>query len=232
MRLALTLAALTTLAACSPRPAEDTKTAAAPAATPAPAAAQPPSDAPAGRYKLDLSHTSVNFRLSHIGLSRYTARFTKADGELVFDPANPAAQSVTATIDARSLQTNYPDAAKLDFDAMVEKDFLDAPNHPQITFKSTKVEPTGPRTAKITGDLTLKGVTKPIVLEATWNGGYKPMAMDPGGRVGFSAHGTFKRSDFGVTAGLPAPGTTMGVGDEIEVFIETEFTGPPQAPAG
>lgn len=231
MRRFLPVIAVAALAAaCSPRPGGEAKTAAAPdAKAAAPAAAQPPSDAPAGEYAMDLSHTSILFRVSHVGLSRYTGRFVKADGKLKFDPANPAAQSVTATIDARSLQTDYPEPAKLDFDAQVQKEFLDAANHPQITFTSTKVEPTGPRTARVTGDLTLKGVTKPVVLEATWNGGYKPMAMDPGGRVGFSAHGTFKRSDFGITYGIPAPGTTMGVGDEVEVIIETEFAGKPAA---
>ncbi|WP_293676876.1 YceI family protein [uncultured Phenylobacterium sp.] len=211
-----------TLAGCSPpKPAAEPKAAAAPAA----AQAQAPNEAPAGVYYLDLSHTSVNFRLSHLGISNYTLRFTKAAGELAFDPANPAAQSVTATIDARSVQTNYPDAATLDFDSKVEKEFLDAERFPQITFKSTKVEPTGPKTAKLTGDLTLRGVTKPITLEATFNGGYKPNAYDPmGARIGFSAKGTFKRSDFGMTYGLPAPGTTMGVGDDVDVAIEAEFT--------
>jgi polyisoprenoid-binding protein YceI len=228
MRRLVSLATLIALAACSPRPGGEAKTdaAAAPDAKPAAtAAAQPPTDAPAGTYKMDRDHTSVNFRLSHIGFSRYTARFTKMDGTLVFDPANPTAQSVTATIDATSLQTNYTDSAKLDFDSMLEKDFLDTKNHPTITFKSTKIDVTGPKTARVTGDLTLRGVTKPVVLETTWNGGYKPNAMDPNGaRIGFSAHGTFKRSDFGMTAGLPAPGTTMGVGDDVEVMIETEFT--------
>ena len=225
MRRLLPLAALAILAACSPRPHGEARTDAAVVPDTRPAAvAQPPADAPAGQYTMDMGHTSVTFRVSHIGLSNYTSRFSKVDGKLSFDPANPAAQSVTATIDAKSLETDYPDP-KLDFDAQVQKEFLDTANHPQITFTSTKVEPTGPRTARITGDLTLKGVTKPVVLQATWNGGYKPGAMDPSGaRVGFSAHGAFKRSDFGVTYGLPAPGTTMGVGDEIQVAIETEFT--------
>ncbi|WP_421936009.1 YceI family protein [Phenylobacterium sp.] len=223
--LVLVLAALS---ACSPPPRGIAKTgsAAAPANSTA-MGAQAPSDAPAGQYKMDLSHTSVNFRISHMGLSFYTARFTRMDGVLHFNPANPAAQSVSATIDVRSFQTNYPDPQQLDFDTKIENDFLGATAHPQITFKSTKVEPTGPRTARVTGDLTLKGVTKPVVLETTYNGGYKPSAMDPGSRVGFSAHGKFKRSDFGLTAGLPAPGTTLGVGDEIEVIIETEFTRAP-----
>lgn len=222
MRPLVPLIALGALAACSPPPAQKP---AEPAAKAAPAAPEPPATADAGDYVMDLSHTSVNFRLSHIGLSNYTARFTRMDGKLAFDPANPAAQSVTATIDAHSLQTNYPDPAKLDFDAQVEKQFLEADKFPTITFASTKVEPTGPRTATITGDLTLHGVTRPITLEATYNGGYKAGQMDPSGaRVGFSAHGAFNRSDFGIAYGLPAPGTTLGVGDRIDVAIETEFT--------
>ena len=227
MRPFLIAAALTALCACSPRPGGEAKTdpAAGPDAKAAPAAAKAPSEAPAGTYDMDLDHTSVVFRASHMGLSHYTARFTKAGGKLVFDPANPAAQSVTATIDAGSLQTAYPEAAKLDFDALIEKEFLDTAKSPQITFRSTKVEPTGANTARLTGDLTLHGVTKPVVLEATYNGGYKASAMDPKGhRIGFSAHGTLKRSDFGIAYGLPAPGTTFGVGDDVEVLIETEFT--------
>jgi polyisoprenoid-binding protein YceI len=213
---------LLTLAACS-RPAEKP---AATSAAPAEAAKAQPVTAQPGDYVLDPEHTSVNFRISHLGLSMYTARFTKVDGKLHFDPANPTAQTVEATIDAGSLQTNYTQPAKLDFDTQIERDFLHAREHPQITFKSTKVEMTGDRSARVTGDLTLNGATKPVVLETTFNGGYAPMAMDPGGRIGFSGKGAFKRSDFGITSGLPAPGTTMGVGDQIEVTIETEFSQP------
>lgn len=189
------------------------------------AAAAPISEAPAGAYRADMAHTSLNFRISHLGLSRFTARFTRLEAVVHFDPAHPEAQSVTATIDANSLQTNYPEPAKLNFDAQIEKEFLGADKFPQITFKSTKVEVTGERTARVTGDLTLHGVSKPVVLETSFNGGYKAGGMDPmGNRIGFSAHGVFKRSDFGLTAGLPPPGTSFGVGDEIEVAIEGEFT--------
>jgi polyisoprenoid-binding protein YceI len=212
------------LAACSPRPSAQPDKAAAPAA---PAAAKvEPITAPAGDYVLDKDHTSVNFRVSHLGFSHYTARFTRIDGKLHFDPANPTAQTVEATIDARSVQTNYQGPPKVDFDSQVERDFLHADQHPQITFRSTKIDMTGPRSAKVTGDLTLNGVTRPVTLETTFNGGYPPNAMDPkGARIGFSAHGVLKRSDFGVTYGLPAPGSNMGVFDEVEVIIETEFNG-------
>jgi len=178
---------------------------------------------PAGDYRLDINHTSVNFRISHLGFSHYTARFTRMDGRLKFDPDHPANQSVEATIDANSIQTNYVGPPKLDFDAQVGREFLHAAEHPQITFRSTKVDVTGANTARVTGDLTLNGVTRPVTLETKFNGGWPRNAMD-GARIGFSAHGAFRRSDFGITYGLPAPGTNLGVGDEIEVIIETEFS--------
>lgn len=229
MRTFAALLTLAALAACSPQPKAGGAAKGEAAAPAAQGQKQPraPADAPAGTYAMDLAHTSINFRVSHMGLSRYTARFTRADGVLVFDPAQPAAQSITATIDAGSLQTNYPDPGKLDFDSQVEKEFLEAGKFPKITFRSTKVEVTGPRSARVTGDLTLHGVTRPVTLETTFNGGYKANGMDPlGNRIGFSARGAFRRSDFGVAYGVPAPGTTFGVGDEVDLAIETEFTMP------
>jgi polyisoprenoid-binding protein YceI len=198
--------------------------AASPAAAQQPAAPAPP---PAGAYRVDPPHASLNFRISHLGLSNYTARFTRFTAQVAFDPAHPAAQSVTATIDAHSLQTNYPEPQKLDFDGQIEKQFLEADKYPQITFRSTRVDGTGPKTARITGDLTLHGVTRPVVLDATFNGGYGPSSFDPSGaRIGFSAHGAFNRSEFGIGFGLPPRGTSFGVGDRIEVLIEAEFTKP------
>jgi len=214
----LVILAAAGLAACSAKPPQSPKPAPAAAATPA-------VQAPAGEYVMDPAHTSLNFRIGHMGLSHYTARFTKLDGRLQFDPAHPAAQSVVATIGADSVQTNYPDPKALDFDSQVEREFLDAKAHPVITFKSTKVEPTGPNTANVTGDLTFHGVTRPVTLATTFNGGYPPGGMDPmGARVGFSATGVVKRSQFGSTYGLPPPGSNMGVGDDVDVTIEAEFT--------
>jgi polyisoprenoid-binding protein YceI len=206
--------------------ASPTTTGAAAVPEAAPAVA-PASTAPGGAYTADPAHTSVNFRIGHMGLSNFTARFTRIDAHLTFDPAHPEASSVEATIDPATLQTNYPDPKKLNFDAQIEREFLEAAKFPAITFKSTKVEKTGPATAKITGDLTLHGVTRPVVLDATFNGGYAAGGMDPSGaRVGFSAHGVIRRSDYGIKYGLPAPGTNMGVSDPIEVAIEAEFTQP------
>lgn len=231
MNYALWITALTTvsLAACSPQPAQKAEKA-EPAAAMTPAKPAPANEAPPGRYKLDENHASVTFRVNHLGMSRYTARFTDIVADLQFDPANPAAMSVSATIDPRSIETDFH-GDKPDFDAeLARPSWLDAAKFPKISFKSTKVDVTGPATANVTGDLTLHGVTRPVMLEATFNGGSKPSAMDPGSRIGFSAQGSLKRSEFGVSYGVPPAGSNFGVGDEVEFFIEAEFTQP--APIG
>jgi polyisoprenoid-binding protein YceI len=194
---------------------------AGPAIAAAPAAPAP--KPPAGVYTIDKPHTSVTFRVSHLGFSHYTARFATVDGKLKFDPDHPAAMSVEATIDPQSLALNAPPAGF--HDQLMGKSFFDAAKFPAITFKSTKVQLTGGNTAMVTGDFTLHGVTKPVTLDVTYNGGYPPNAIDPGGaRIGFSAHGVLKRSAFGMGYGVPAPGSNMGVGDDVEVMIESEFS--------
>jgi polyisoprenoid-binding protein YceI len=195
------------------------------ATAPAAPAAQPP----AGVYVLDKPHTSVTFRVNHLGFSHYTARFAKIDGKLKFNPAAPATMTVEAAIDPQSLTLNAPPAGF--HDQLMGKNFFDAAAFKTITFRSTKVALTGKNTAKVTGNFTLHGVTKPVTLDVTYNGGYPANAMD-GARIGFSAHGVFKRSAFGMGFGVPAAGSTMGVGDDVDVTIETEFTmGKPRAPA-
>ena len=98
---------------------------------------------------------------------------------------------------------------------------------PKILFRTSKVTPTGSKTARITGELDLHGVTHTVTLEATFNGGYASHPYDPlGSRIGFSAHGTLNRSEFGITQGIPAKGSSMGVSDKVEVIIEAEFTKP------
>jgi len=192
-------------------------------AGPAVAAAAAPQPPP-GTYTIDKAHTSVTFRVNHLGFSHYTARFGRIDGKLKFDPAHPAAMAVTASIDPKSLELNTPPPGF--HDQLMGKSWFNAAAFPAITFKSTKVALTGKNTAKITGDLTLHGVTRPVTLDVTYNGGYPPNAMDPGGaRVGFSAHGVIRRSAFGMGFGLPAAGSTMGVGDDVDIAIETELSG-------
>jgi polyisoprenoid-binding protein YceI len=200
------------LAACAPRPHPESLA----------------SDIPSGTYTMDRAHASLLFRVNHMGFSHYTARFKHFEATLTFDPKNPTASQVTATIDPRSLETDYPNPKKINFNAELQgKSWLDAKQFPAISFRSTRVELTGKNSARITGDFTLHGITKPVALSATFNGGYAGNPMDPAGsRVGFSAHGSFKRSDFGIGFGIPAPGSNMGVGNEVEVIIEAEFTRP------
>jgi len=226
------------LAACSP---DKPNTATAPATTAESGAGNPTAShpvpastvaVPAGAYTLDKSHATLLFRVDHLGFSMYTARFKHFDAQLQFDPANLAASSVTATVDVRSLETDFPDPAKLDFNAELVGDaWLNAAQFPTMTFRSTAIQVTAPNTLRITGDFSLHGVTKPLTLDATFNGGYAGHPMDPHARIGFSAHGKLNRSDFGIAAGIPAPGTKMGVSDAVDIIIEAEFNGPPLAPA-
>ena len=187
-------------------------------------------EAPAGSYTLDRSHASLIFRVDHLGFSRYTARFTRFDAELQFDPANPAGSSVTATIDPRSIETDHPDPT-YDFDAQLRTEpWLNTAQFPQMTFRSTRLQLTGPNTARMIGELDLHGLTRPVTLNVTFNGGYAGHPLDPfGARIGFSAQGALRRSEFGISEGIPPPGSSIGVGDDVEILIEAEFTRP--APA-
>lgn len=227
MRSILPVVALLAVAACSPQPAD--KKPDAPAAATATTPKPPKADIPAGDYTLDKTHSTVVFQVSHLGFSNYTAAFADFDAKLKFDQNNAGVSAVEATIDPRSLTLPAPPAGFKE--ELIGTQWLNAATYPAINFKSTKIETTGPDTGKVTGDLTLHGVTKPVTLDVTYNGGYAGHPMDPNARVGFSAKGTFKRSDFGVAYGVPAPGTTMGVSDEVQVQIEAEFSGPPLATA-
>jgi polyisoprenoid-binding protein YceI len=198
-----------------------------PAAPPSMAAT---SKAPAGDYHLDKSHASLIMRVNHLGFSTYTTRFSRFDSELTFDPNQITTSKVATTIDADSFEMDG--APSMCLDIMKGEQMLDTKKFPKILFKSEKVRMTGAKSMEITGAFTLHGVTRPIVLTANYNGGYAGMAnMDPQARIGFSAHGQFKRSDFGIKFGVPAPGTTMGVGDLVDFSIEAEFVGPPLAAA-
>ncbi len=211
MRIAV-LAGLMALAACAPPPAGE--------APPAPVV----TEAPAGEYRLDRSHTDLTFRVSHIGFSMYTARFSDVDATLGFDPANPAQMSVNATVNVRSLELPPPPPGFRD--DLLGPNWFNSTQFPEITFRSTAIELTGANAARVTGDLTLHGVTKPVTLDATFNGGYAGHPQERNARIGFSARGAFNRSDFGIGYGVPPAGSTMGVSDEVEFTVETEFTGP------
>jgi polyisoprenoid-binding protein YceI len=234
MRRLLMACAIAALAGgCSPsedQAKKSTETAAVTTPTPAPVAAPivpAATEAPSGDYKIDKAHTSLIFRVNHIGFSNYTAQFTGIDGTLKLDAKDPTQSSLTATIDPRSLMLNAPPAGFLD--TLLGDKWLSAVAFPTMTFRSTRIELTGPNTARITGDLTLRGATRPVTLDATFNGGYAGHPYDPNARIGFSARGSLKRSAFGVSEGIPPPGSTMGVSDDVTIEIETEFNGPPLA---
>lgn len=192
------------------------------------AQAQAPDSAPPvpkGAYEIDKSHASIIFRVDHVGFSMYTGRFTRFDAKLEFDPARLGASRVNVTIDPRSIEADNAPSGFME--TLSGKDWLDAANFPEMIFRSTRIEVQSADTFRIHGDLTLHGMTKPIELDARYNGGYAGHPMDPRARIGFSAKGSLKRSDFGITIGIPAPGTKMGVGDAVEVILEAEFSGPP-----
>jgi polyisoprenoid-binding protein YceI len=183
---------------------------------------------PAGEYRLEPSHASLLFKVDHLGFSNYTARFRRFDATLQFDPARLAASQVRVTVDATSIETDFPDPAKLDFNKELQgAGWLDAAAHPQMVYRSLRVVPTGGQAFRIEGELTLRGITRPLVLEARYNGGYAGHPMDPNARIGFSATGTLKRSAYGMDYGIPPAGSTMGVSDAVQVIVEAEFTGPP-----
>jgi polyisoprenoid-binding protein YceI len=187
------------------------------AVTAAPAAAQAAKiDVPAGEYVLDKTHASIIWKVTHLGLSHYTARFTGFDMVLMLDPVTPTKSTIAVTIDPRSVKTDFPFPEKEDFDKVIAQKFLQAGDHPAITFQSSSLKATGAKTGKLTGNLSMMGVTKPVVLDVTLNGAMvHPFRKIP--VVGFSATGKFNRSDFGSTV-LQGP-----IGDEVTVIIEAEF---------
>jgi polyisoprenoid-binding protein YceI len=163
------------------------------------------------RYDLDPNHTQVAFSWTHFGFSHPAGRFDKVEGDFRFDPADPTKSTVTVTIPVDSIDTGV---AKLDAH-LKSPDFFDAARYPTATFKSTHVERAGEHGLKVSGDLTLHGVTKPVVLDVVINKvGPHPM----GGRAaaGFDARTTIKRSDFGISNYVP------NVSDEITINITTE----------
>ncbi|ALN84207.1 yceI-like domain protein [Lysobacter capsici] len=162
-------------------------------------------------YKIDPNHTDVVASWSHFGFSNPVAHFGKVDGSITYDPAKPAASKVEVTIPLDGLDSHVAD-----FDEHLKSaDFFDAAKYPTITFKSTKVEAAGAKKLKVTGDLTVHGVTKPAVLDVTINKiGEQPMAKRAA--AGFDATTTLKRSDFGIAKYVP------NVSDEIKIRITTE----------
>jgi polyisoprenoid-binding protein YceI len=177
-----------------------------PVANPAPAAVQ------AGDYTVETSHTRVQFTVSHMGFSDWYGDFTGATGSLSLDPKAPTKAKVDITIPVSSVSTTN---ATLDGELKSDA-WFDAAKYPQIRFTSTAVTPTGPRTANIAGNLTFHGVTRPVVLKATFlASGVNPLSK--GYTIGFNATTSLKRSDFGVKTYIPL------ISDEVSLRISAAF---------
>lgn len=178
-----------------------------------------PIDVPSGAYALDPAHASLIWRVKHLGLSYYTSRFARFDAQLQLNAAEPTKSSVSVTIDPKSVRTDFPFPDKVDFDKKLGTgaEWLNGDKFPTISFKSTALVATGARTGRMTGDLTLLGVTRPVTLDVTLVGTAKPGGMMKAHALGFQARGQIKRSDFGWTTGVPM------IGDEVELQIDAEF---------
>lgn len=163
------------------------------------------------RYELDTSHTNVVWSVNHFGFSNPSGKFTGVKGTLMLNEQHPEQSGVDVTIDTRSVLSGVE---KLD-EHLRSKDFFDVERFPEAHFVSEKVTMAGATTAKVSGTLTLRGVSKPVVLEVVMNkSGEHPMSHQK--MAGFSARTVLKRSDFGMNYALP------GVSDEVKLQIESE----------
>ena len=168
-------------------------------------------------WQLDPPHSSAQFSVRHLGVSTVRGAFTKVSGTVHYDPANPAKSSIQATIESASVDTRV----EMRDNDLRSPRFLDAQKYPTITFQSKKVEAVGEGKLKATGDLTIHGVTKEVVLDVD---GPTPAIKDPMGkdrlRAGASATTKINRNDFGVS-GLPGI-----VGDDITITLDVEMLKP------
>lgn len=171
-----------------------------------------PAQVQAGEYRLDPGHSKITWSVDHFGFSTYVGQFSTVEGTLSIDPRKAADARLDVTVDANSVGTLNPA-----LDAHLKTaDFLDTAKFPTATFKATTIRLTGKRTADITGDLTLRGVTKPVTVAATFNqAGVNP--VDKTYSLGFAGKARIKRTDFGVSAYAPA------LGDEVTLELEAEL---------
>lgn len=182
-------------------------------------AKSPFSDMPSGEYKVDLSHASIVWKVSHLGLSDYVARFAEFDAQINFDANNVCNSKVTASINPMSIQTAYPNADEKDFDNILatDKSWFNASKYPAIEFESTSIKMTGENNALMKGELTFLGVSLPVELDVIFNGAMQRQPFSGKPTMGFSASTTIKRSLWGMSKYAP------NIGDDVEVMIEGEF---------
>ena len=171
-----------------------------------------PAELPAGSYRIDPEHAALLFKIDHLGFSQLVGRFDRFDATLDFDPEQPEAAGLTVLVEVASIDLNLPEFEQ----DLRGPDWFDVAQFPQARFVSRTIAITGDDTGRITGDLSLHGVTRPVTLDVTLNGAGDSLIT---GRysLGFTASGTLNRSEFGLGAYAPA------VGDEVVLEIHAEF---------
>ena len=173
-----------------------------------------PAEAPNGAYSLDAAHSVVLFSIRHMELTEYYGRFNDMSGTLNFDGNQPARSHVSVSIATNSIDTPSPRLNR----TLEGKDVFDAANFPEATFESTSIVRDGDDHGQITGNLTIRNVTKPVTFDVTFIGTTRN-ALDDSPVLGFHATTTIKRSDFGLTGMVWAP----LVGDDVTLTIEAMF---------
>ena len=169
-------------------------------------------------YKIDPAHSSVHFTVRHMMVTNVRGAFSSVQGTVTYDPDDPGAGSVDAVIDAASINTNVADR-----DAHLKSgDFLDVAKYPNITFKGKKLARSGDDEWNLTGDLSMHGVTKEVVLKVE---GPTPESKDPYGnlRIGAAATAKIKRSDFGLTWNAALETGGILVGEDVAITLEAQF---------
>jgi polyisoprenoid-binding protein YceI len=175
----------------------------------------PQVDAASLDYHLEKTHVDVLFAIDHLGFTQKHGSFRDVDGTLTCDPQDIAACQVEIVVRTQSIDTALE---ARDNDLKGDK-FLDVAKYPEMRFVSRKVSRAGTNGLRVEGELTLHGVTKPLILDATLNK-VGPNPFDKKPTLGFSAHGTLKRSDFGISFMIPM------IGDEVTITIDAEFNRP------
>ncbi len=171
-----------------------------------------PTEVKAGEYTVEPAHTRVLFAVSHMGFTTWYGEFTHVSGTLNLTPRSVGSSTLEIRIPTHTISTSN---AKLDSE-LKSPQWLDAEKFPEIVFKAKQVELTGETSAKVTGDLTLHGVTRPVTLDVTFNGaGTNP--LDKKYTVGFEVSSVIKRSDFGVKTYVPL------IGDDVKIIISAAF---------
>jgi polyisoprenoid-binding protein YceI len=177
-----------------------------------------PASVPAAPWQFDAAHTGVQFKVRHLMVSHVRGDFEKVSGTISYDEKDITRSAADITIDASSINTRV---AKRD-DHLKSPDFLDVAKYPAITFKSKKVEPKGAGRLAMTGDLTIRGVTREVVLDIE---GPTPASKDPQGktRVGGAATTRINRKDFGLIWNAVLETGGVAVGDEVDITIDVEI---------